>query len=69
MKPYFLKLILNMESLKEIPPTDCCTLCHKSDDEIELIEIESNSLKYGEEIIEFGDLLFDVLQCKVSNLK
>lgn len=55
-----------MDNITEILPPACCTLCSKPEDEVELIEIESNSLKYGEEIIEFSELLSDVFHVKVS---
>lgn len=52
--------------MSEVLTAVCCTLCSKSEDEIDLIEIESNSLKCGEEIIEFGVLLGEVFHAKVS---
>lgn len=55
-----------MEEQTETLSNNCCTLCGKPDHEVELIEIESNSLKYGEIIVEFADLLFEVFQIKVN---
>lgn len=42
-----------------------CSLCNKNEDEVELIDIASNSLKCGDEIIEFADLLIENFHLKV----
>lgn len=44
----------------------CCTFCKKSEDDTELIDIESNSMKFDEVLHEFGDLIYEVLNFKVS---
>lgn len=43
----------------------CCSFCIRSEEEIKLVDMESNSLKYGSEILEFGDLLNDLFNIKV----
>lgn len=43
-----------------------CVLCTKTEKDIDLIEMESNSLKSGEEIIEFSDLFDEVFGTKVN---
>lgn len=48
--------------------TLCCLLCKKSNAEVELIEMQSNSLECGEEIVEFSDLFDQVFDVKVNFL-
>lgn len=45
-----------------------CIFCAKTEDESELIDIESNSLLAGDLLLEFSDLIFDVLNLKVSKI-
>lgn len=42
-----------------------CSFCSKCEDETELVDMESNSLKYGSDILEFSDLILDVFNFKV----
>ena len=44
-----------------------CFLCAKNQAEEDLIEIQSNSLEYGEEIVEFTELFQQVLNLKVCS--
>lgn len=44
-----------------------CVFCTKSDNETELIDIESNSLKYGDELVDFPELISETLCFKVSD--
>jgi hypothetical protein len=54
-----------MEEFSEITKL-CCVFCSKTRDEVELTDMASNSLKCGDDIIEFGDLLFEVLHLQVT---
>lgn len=48
-------------------PGNCCAFCCKSEDEVELVDMELNSLKLEhEEVIEFSDLLTEILNLKVN---
>jgi hypothetical protein len=44
----------------------CCILCAKSDEEAELIEIETNSMEINQEIVEFSEIFDDVFGLKVG---
>lgn len=56
-----------MEILTETA-TYCCVVCSTTDQNADLIEMEANSMKCGEEIIEFSDLMLEVLQAKVETV-
>ena len=43
-----------------------CILCNKTEDETNLIDIELNSLKFEDEIIEYSELLLEVLNLKAN---
>lgn len=43
---------------------ESCILCCRSDGS-ELTDIELNSLKFGDEIVDYSDLLLDLLNIKV----
>ena len=45
--------------------TPHCFLCATSQAKEDLIEIQSNSLEYGEETVEFAELFHKVLDLKV----
>lgn len=45
----------------------CCNFCNKTEVEVTLIEMDSNSLEVdGKEIFEFNDLILELLSLKVS---
>lgn len=50
--------------ISEIPVLSC-NLCSNQEDEVELIDIESNSLGCGDDTIEFSDLIRETINFKV----
>jgi TPP-dependent 2-oxoacid decarboxylase len=54
----------NKENMNEVS-TSCCFLCTKNEEEVELIEIETNSMEISGEIVEFSEIFDDVFGLKV----
>lgn len=53
-------------SPNEIQGNSQCIFCFKNNDESELISMNYNSLEIFEEIIEFEEIILNLLQCKVN---
>lgn len=52
---------------EEVSPR--CTFCNKCEDELTLTDMETNSLYFNDRTIEYGELLFEVFQFRVSTIK
>lgn len=60
----------NMElkyNVEDVAPR--CSFCTKCEDEVALTDMETNSICFNDRTIEYGELLFDVFQFRVSAIK
>lgn len=46
----------------------CCAFCLKTEDEADLVDMAANLLSCGDEIIEFSDLMAEILFFKVRTI-
>lgn len=60
-----IKTVLKM-SPQETEDSFQCVFCFKTQDEVDLISMNSNSLELDKEIFEFKDLINILLHCKVN---